>query len=229
MVSLQFSYNADKVRRFWKSRYNEARMVGLGGRGKRQRWDRRGTYSRKTDNSPQIWRWSAGNWEVKQEIHYSMKEFTVSIVRKIYKQNLDVYWLIDAISWYNFITFFNYSCFQYPDLIDRSILCPGLHKPHSLHDSEPSLNSAKDCMLPVQPGSRGQGNEELASIRIGTTVRHTQDARPRMFQFSVDFVCKLFAIDGATASTGSGRIACLEHEVGDDAVEDDVIVVAFLC
>lgn len=49
-----------------------------------------------------------------------------------------------------------------------------------------------------------------------------------MFQVGVDFVCEFFAVDGATASTGSGRIACLKHEVGDDAVEDDVVVVAFL-
>lgn len=83
-------------------------------------------------------------------------------------------------------------------------------------------------MLPVQPGGRGQGNEELASIRIGTTVRHTQDARSCMFQVGVYFVCELFAVDGATASTGSGRITSLEHEVGDDAMEDDVVVVAFL-
>lgn len=83
-------------------------------------------------------------------------------------------------------------------------------------------------MLPVQPGSRSQSNEELASIRVGTAVCHTQDARPRVFQAGVDFVCELFAVNGATASTGSGRIACLKHEVGDDAVEDDVVVVAFL-
>lgn len=83
-------------------------------------------------------------------------------------------------------------------------------------------------MLPVQPRGRGQGNEELASIRVGTTVCHTQDARPCMFQAVVDFVCELFTVDGATASTGSGRIACLKHEVGDDAVEDDIVVVAFL-
>ena len=83
-------------------------------------------------------------------------------------------------------------------------------------------------MLSVQPGGRGQGNEELASIRIGTAVCHTQDARPCMFQAGVDLVCELFAVDGATTSTGSGRIACLKHEVGDDAVKDDVVVVAFL-
>lgn len=83
-------------------------------------------------------------------------------------------------------------------------------------------------MLPVQPGGRSQGNEELASIRVGTAVCHTQDARPCMFQASVDFICELFAVDGATALTGSGRIACLKHEVGDDAVEDVVVEVAFL-
>ena len=83
-------------------------------------------------------------------------------------------------------------------------------------------------MLPIQPGGRGQSDKELASIRIRTIVSHTQDTRASMFQVGVDFICKLFAVDGATASTGSGRIACLEHEVGDDAVEDDVVVVAFL-
>jgi len=49
-----------------------------------------------------------------------------------------------------------------------------------------------------------------------------------MLQRLLNLIFELFAVDGTTASTGSGRIACLNHEVWDDTVEDDVIVVASL-
>ncbi len=49
-----------------------------------------------------------------------------------------------------------------------------------------------------------------------------------MFQFRMNFVLELFAVDGTAPSAGSRGIAGLKHEVGDNAVEYDVIIVAFL-
>lgn len=50
-----------------------------------------------------------------------------------------------------------------------------------------------------------------------------------MLKARVDLVFELVAVDGATAAAGAGGVAGLEHEVGDDAVEEDVVVVAALC
>ena len=47
-----------------------------------------------------------------------------------------------------------------------------------------------------------------------------------MLQSRIDLIFKLFAVDGSAAAAGAGRVAGLEHEVWDDAVEDDVVVVA---
>jgi hypothetical protein len=47
-----------------------------------------------------------------------------------------------------------------------------------------------------------------------------------MLQSSFDFIFELFSIDGATAAACASRVASLDHEVRDDAMEDDVVVVA---
>ena len=49
-----------------------------------------------------------------------------------------------------------------------------------------------------------------------------------MFQSWIDLVFEFFAVDGSAAAAGAGRVAGLEHEVWDYAVEDDVVVVAAL-
>jgi hypothetical protein len=44
----------------------------------------------------------------------------------------------------------------------------------------------------------------------------------------MDFVFEFLAVDGAASSTGAGGITGLDHEVRDDAVEDDIVVVSAL-
>lgn len=44
----------------------------------------------------------------------------------------------------------------------------------------------------------------------------------------MDFVGELVAVDGAAAAPCAGGVAGLDHEVGDDAVDDGVIVVVAL-
>ena len=83
-------------------------------------------------------------------------------------------------------------------------------------------------MLPIQPRRRRQRDKELTPIRILPTIRHTQDPRPRMLQSRIDLIFELVAVDRSAAATGTGRIAGLEHEIWDYAVEDDVVVVPAL-
>lgn len=44
----------------------------------------------------------------------------------------------------------------------------------------------------------------------------------------MDLVGKLFAVDAGSSSSRACRVARLDHEVGNDAVENDVVVVTSL-
>lgn len=44
----------------------------------------------------------------------------------------------------------------------------------------------------------------------------------------MDLICKFITIDGGAAAAGAGGVACLDHEVGDDAVDDGVVVIVAL-
>lgn len=46
-----------------------------------------------------------------------------------------------------------------------------------------------------------------------------------MPQLRADLVVELVAPDAAAAPAGTGGVARLHHEAGDDAVEDDIVVV----
>lgn len=81
---------------------------------------------------------------------------------------------------------------------------------------------AKDDVLAVQPTARNSGDEELTSVGVGTSVGHGQQARTSVLVVEV-FISKLGAIDGlATSAVVVGEVTTLQHEVGDDTVEDGV-------
>ena len=81
-------------------------------------------------------------------------------------------------------------------------------------------------MLPVQPRCGGQGDEELAAVGVRPGVSHTQDACAGVLEGRVDLVFELLAVDGGAAAAGAGGVTRLGHEVGDDAVEDGIGIVA---
>ena len=83
-------------------------------------------------------------------------------------------------------------------------------------------------MFPIQPRCRGQRDEKLAAIGIGPAIRHTQDPSTGMLETRVDLVLEFFAIDACAAAAGAGGVAGLDHEVRDDAVGEDVVIVAAL-
>lgn len=83
-------------------------------------------------------------------------------------------------------------------------------------------------MLAVEPGGRGEGDEELGAVGVGAGVGHGEDAGAGVLEARVDLVGELFAVDGGAAAAGAGGVAGLDHEVGDDAVDDGRVVVAAL-
>ena len=80
-------------------------------------------------------------------------------------------------------------------------------------------------MFPIQPRRWRQRDEELTPVRIRSTVRHTQDPCPGVFQCRRDLVLELVAVDGGPAAPGAAWVAGLQHEGWDYAVEDVVVVV----
>ena len=114
------------------------------------------------------------------------------------------------------------------DFVDWFVIATRLHKTHALNHPHSALDSAKDCVFSIQPRCWRKGDEELATVGVRPTVCHTQDPSSRMLQPSVNLVLEFLAVNRASSSAGAGRIASLDHKVGYNAVEDDVVVVASL-
>ena len=72
-------------------------------------------------------------------------------------------------------------------------------------------------------------DEELRCIGIFAFVGHGEDSARVVGEGGVEFVFEGFGPDGGAAAAGASRIAALEHEIPDGAVEGDVVVVAFFC
>lgn len=80
-------------------------------------------------------------------------------------------------------------------------------------------------VLAVQPGSRHMGDEKLAAIGRGTTVRHREDARLVVLETGFHLVFKGVA---RAACPGAGRVAALDHEIRNHAMEGDAVVIPAL-
>lgn len=125
--------------------------------------------------------------------------------------------------------FFHHSGPDDLDLVHRSVLSLCLDQAHALNHSHPALHATKDCMLSIQPRCWRESNEKLTAICIGAAVRHAENTSSSMLQIAANLVLEFFAVDRAASAAGAGRITGLDHEVGDNAVEDDIVVVASLC
>lgn len=112
------------------------------------------------------------------------------------------------------------------DFLNWSIFRSSLDQTHPLDGAHARLYPAKDSMLAVEPRCRRKRDKELRPVRVWARVGHAQDAGARVLQARIDLVLKLLAKDGASSATGSRGIAALDHKVGNDAVEDGVVIVA---
>src|SRR4029079_13980707 len=75
----------------------------------------------------------------------------------------------------------------------------------------------EDGVLVVQVRRRALGDEPLRAVRVRSGVRHREDARPAVTKLRMEFVLEAIA---RVAATGARRVAALDHEIRDDAVED---------
>ena len=81
-------------------------------------------------------------------------------------------------------------------------------------------------MLSVQVRSRSKADEELTAVGARTAVGHGQDTLAGVYEGAVEFVLEFGAVDGRASTAGTGWVTTLDHEAGDDSMEDDVVVLA---
>ena len=99
-------------------------------------------------------------------------------------------------------------------------------QPHPFDNIEALLvvDATKNDMLIVQPRSLHRGDEELSSVGVWTGVGHREKSRRCVLDQEV-LVLKRRSIDGLSARPVEPlKVAALQHELGDDPVEDCVLV-----
>jgi len=78
---------------------------------------------------------------------------------------------------------------------------------------------SKHDVLAVEPAGDDGGDEELGAVGVGAGVGHRQEPRLGVLQLEV-LISKLLAVDGfATSAVSFRKVATLQHELRDDAVE----------
>lgn len=84
---------------------------------------------------------------------------------------------------------------------------------------------AEDRVLVIEMWRRTVRDEELAAIGLRTSICHGEDAWLVVLQVRTEFVFELVAWAARACARG---ITALDHEIGDDAVKRDAIVVTAL-
>src|SRR5512133_3141810 len=108
------------------------------------------------------------------------------------------------------------------DRLDRAVAAVGLRRADALDHVLTAGDLAEDRVLAVQPRALVSGDdEELRPVGVRSCVGHGKRAADDLV--IVDLVLELIA---RTARAGALGAAALDHEVGDDAVEDQPVVEA---
>src|ERR1700735_901164 len=79
---------------------------------------------------------------------------------------------------------------------------------------------AEDAVAVVQHRCRSHSNKKLAAVSVRAGVSHGKETGLCVFQRRMKFVGELVT---GTAAAGALRASALNHEVGNDAVEDEAI------
>src|SRR3954452_1200252 len=108
------------------------------------------------------------------------------------------------------------------DVVDRAVAAVGLRRPDAVDDVHPVAHLAEDRVLAVEPRRLfGRDDEELRAVRVRPRVRHRERALD-------DLVVVDLVLERVPRAAGAGPLgaAALDHEVLDDAVEDEPVVEA---
>jgi hypothetical protein len=80
----------------------------------------------------------------------------------------------------------------------------------------------EDAVFAVEPGGGFVSDEELGAVGAGAGVGHGEDSGLGVFEGGIEFIAELVA---GIAGAGAEGAAALDHEIGNDAVELEAIVV----
>ena len=81
-------------------------------------------------------------------------------------------------------------------------------------------NLSEYDVLSIQPRAGNSANEELGSVGVGTSIGHGKNTRASVLVDEV-LILELHAINALSSSSITiGEITTLEHELGNDSVED---------
>src|SRR4029077_5195916 len=98
----------------------------------------------------------------------------------------------------------------------------GRPAPKLLDEVEAFDDLAEDAVLVVEPGRRGERNEELAAVGVGPRIRHRENSRLAMARLRTELVGELVAWSSRTRPE---RVAALNHETLDHAMKHEAVVV----
>src|SRR4249919_3801942 len=106
--------------------------------------------------------------------------------------------------------------------LERAIACVARDVRDPIDDVLPRYDPTEHRVLPVEPrGVTGRDDEELRAVRVRAGVRHREGTADDAVL--IELVLELVA---RPAGAVSARAAALDHEVRDDAVEGEAVVVA---
>ena len=99
------------------------------------------------------------------------------------------------------------------------------HSLDSLDHVQALNNLAEDDVLAVQPRAGDRADEELGTVGVRASVSHRQDTGTSVLVDEV-LISELSTIDGLTTDARAvSEITSLEHELGDNSVENRVLEV----
>ena len=84
----------------------------------------------------------------------------------------------------------------------------------------------EDGVAHVEPRSRDGSDEELATVGAWSGIRHRQDTWAIKGVRADAFIFKVLTPDRLPAHASASWVAALDHELFNDTVEDDAIVIA---
>src|SRR5271157_50300 len=80
---------------------------------------------------------------------------------------------------------------------------------------------AKHAVFIVEVRGGGRGDKELAAVGIGSGIGHGEDAGLGVLEIGMELVGEFVA---GTAASGAFRVATLNHEIGNDPMENGAVV-----
>ena len=113
------------------------------------------------------------------------------------------------------------------DVIDGAVAAPGRGLLDLTHHVQALHHGPEHNVPPVQPRRGRRGDKKLRAVRVRPRVRHGEHAGPDVVELikRERLIRELSPVDGVPAGPVSAlEIAALDHEVGDDAMEDGVLV-----